>query len=255
MARYQVKLAYDGTHFQGFQKQARVVTIQGVLEAALRELGWKGSSILAAGRTDTGVHAIGQVVAFDLDWQHPPEALLAALNAYLPREVAAQTAARVRDDFHPRYDAVSRCYRYHIFCQAVRSPLRERYAWRVWPEVDLDRMEKAAQALTGTHDFASFGTPPRSGGSTRRTVMGASWWAVTDGREPPELLFEISANALLYHMVRRLVHLLVRIGQGKLEAEIVSEYLAHPARNLCQGMAPPQGLTLVSVSYPAEADG
>jgi tRNA pseudouridine38-40 synthase len=252
MARYQVKLAYDGTPFQGFQKQARAVTVQGAFEAALRELGWKGSSILAAGRTDTGVHAIGQVVAFDLDWQHPTEALLAALNAYLPREIAAQSAARARDDFHPRYNAISR---YRIFCRAVRSPLRERYAWRVWPEVDFDRMEKAVQALIGAHDFAPFGTPPRSGGSTRRTVMGASWRAVTDGREPPELLFEISADAFLYHMVRRLVYLLVRIGQGRLEAEIVSEYLAHPDQNLCQGMAPPQGLTLVSVSYPAEAGG
>jgi tRNA pseudouridine38-40 synthase len=250
MARYQINLAYDGTHYQGFQKQARAVTVQGVFEDALRHLEWKGTSILAAGRTDTGVHASGQVVAFDLDWKHSPDALLAALNAHLPRDIAVQTATCARDDFHPRFDAVSRCYRYRIFCQAVRNPLLERYAWRVWTPVDQSQMNEASRALIGAHDFASFGSAPRRGGSTRRTVLGASWSQVCSSDSPVQLNFEISADAFLYHMVRSLVHLLVRIGQAELGVEAVWEHLSQPGVDVYQGLAPAQGLTLVSVRYP-----
>ena len=133
MARYQVILAYDGTDFWGFQRQPGNVkrrTVQGVVEAALKQLGWSGEKILAAGRTDTGVHASGQVVAFDLDWQHDEDALLAALNAHLPQDVAVWAVQRAADDFHPRYAARSRCYEYRLFCQPRRHPLLERYAWQ-----------------------------------------------------------------------------------------------------------------------------
>jgi tRNA pseudouridine38-40 synthase len=254
MARYQINLAYDGTHYQGFQKQARAVTVQGVFEDALRQLEWKGTSILAAGRTDTGVHASGQVVAFDLDWKHSPDALLAALNAHLPRDIAVQAATRARDDFHPRYDAVSRCYCYQIFYQVVRDPLLERFAWRVGSPVDLSRMNEASRALIGAHDFASFGSAPRRGGSTRRTVLEASWSQVCSSGSPVRLNFEISADAFLYHMVRSLVHLLVRIGRAELGVEAVWEHLAQPGVNVYQGLAPARGLTLVRVSYP-DQDG
>ncbi len=129
MARYQVILAYDGADFFGFQRQADGCgqrTVQGVVEQALRRIGWQGRAILFAGRTDVGVHASGQVIAFDLDWLHSTDALLAALNANLPADVAAQAAQLAADDFHPRYDARARCYRYRLFCQPRRDPLRER---------------------------------------------------------------------------------------------------------------------------------
>jgi tRNA pseudouridine38-40 synthase len=200
------------------------------------------------------VHAIGQVAAFDLDWAHSPDALVAALNAHLPQEIAVQSAGIVRDDFHPRFDAISRCYSYHIFCQAVRNPLGERYAWRVWPPVELLRMDEASKALIGNHDFASFGSPPRKGGRTRRTVMAATWVEVSGGEIPQRMHLEICADAFLYHMVRSLVHLLVRIGQGKLDKEILSEHLVHPGRKLYQGLAPAQGLTLLSVGYPEHVE-
>ena len=147
MARYQVILAYDGTEFVGFQRQAqgkKSRTVQAAIETALRQIGWQGRAILAAGRTDTGVHAAGQVVAFDLDWSHGEQALLAALNANLPPDVAAQAAFERRADFHPRYDALSRSYRYSIFCRPLRDPLRERYAWRVWPAPELERLQASA---------------------------------------------------------------------------------------------------------------
>lgn len=250
MARYQVILAYDGTEFLGFQRQAqgkKSRTVQAVVEKALRQIGWQGTSILAAGRTDTGVHAAGQVIAFDLDWTHGEQALLAALNANLPPDVAAQAAFERRSDFHPRYAALARCYRYRIFCQPLRDPLRERYAWRLWPAPRLERLQASAKGLLGTHDFAAFGSPPRPGGVTVRTVMQAGWQAQVD-----ELIFEITANAFLFRMVRHLVGLQVSIGQGALEVETINQCLQSGSRELAKTLAPAQGLSLVQVIYPAE---
>ncbi len=145
MARYQVILAYDGTDFSGFQRQAKARTVQGVVEEALRRLNWRGRAILSAGRTDAGVHASGQAIVFDLDWNHTPEELMRALNTHLPGDVAVRAINQVSPRFQPRYQAISRRYCYHIFCDPVRDPLRERYAWRVWPPVDLSMLEQAAQ--------------------------------------------------------------------------------------------------------------
>ena len=244
MALYQVILAYDGSEFSGFQRSPKARTVQGVVENSLRQLGWQERTILAAGRTDTGVHASGQVIAFSLEWKASLGELQAAMNANLPHDVAAWSVQEAKPDFHPRYDAQARRYQYRLFCQAFRNPLRERYAWRVWPEVDLTLLEAAAQALVGTHDFAAFGTPPRSGGSTIRTVFQPGWQAASAG-----LVFNILADAFLYHMVRRLVGLQVKIGQGKLAAEILSDLIQNPAQVQPEGLAPPQGLTLVEVVY------
>ncbi|HZW05020.1 MAG TPA: tRNA pseudouridine synthase A, partial [Anaerolineaceae bacterium] len=122
MERYQVILAYDGTEFQGFQRQTGTRTVQSEIETALRRLGWQGRSILSAGRTDTGVHAAGQVIAFDLDWTHSPETLGRAMNAFLPSDVAVKAVRATAPDFHPRFDAVARCYHYRIYCQPARDP-------------------------------------------------------------------------------------------------------------------------------------
>lgn len=250
MARYQVILVYDGTEFFGFQRQARERTVQGVVEDALRRMGWQGSAVLAAGRTDTGVHAAGQVIAFDLDWSHSIEDLRNGLNANLPGDVAAQDVAQTRPDFHPRYDALARRYRYQIFCQPNRDPLRERYAWRVWPTVRLDILRQAAAYLPGRHDFAAFGTPPRTGGSTERTVSKAEWQSAGD-----QLTFEVVANAFLYRMVRRLVSTQVAVAQGGFSLERMAACLSGQLDGLVQGMAPPQGLFLVEVIYPPATAG
>jgi tRNA pseudouridine38-40 synthase len=253
MERYQVILAYDGTEFSGFQRQAsgkntdalyRRRTVQGTLESALQKIGWQGRSILIAGRTDAGVHASGQVAAFDLDWVHSEADLQAALNANLPLDMAVQAVRQVQADFHPRYDALSRCYRYQIFCQPVRDPLRERYAWRVWPAVSLDRLQQAATYLVGTHDFAAFGTPPRAGGVTIRQVFQAGWQQQQDS-----LVFEIRANAFLYRMARRLVGFQVKIGQGLKEPEAVKQHLEDRLLTMVKEVAPACGLTLVEVVY------
>jgi tRNA pseudouridine38-40 synthase len=246
MERYQVILAYDGTQFLGFQRQGKGRTVQDVVETVLRQLGWQERSILAAGRTDAGVHASGQVISFNLEWAHPAEELGRALNALLPPDVAVGSVRTTYPDFHPCYDAVSRRYRYCIYCQPGRDPLKARYAWRVWPAPQVDLLRQAASYLPGTHDFAAFGTPPRTQGTTVRTVFHAAWQ-----ENDFELVFEISASAFLYHMVRRLVSMQVAVGQGRMDADDVQHSLQPMSKgSLVKGLAPAQGLTLVEVCYP-----
>jgi tRNA pseudouridine38-40 synthase len=247
MVRYQVILAYDGTEFKGFQRQVEARTVQAVVEKALRQLNWQGNSILAAGRTDTGVHAAGQVIAFDLDWNHSPEDLLRAINAGLPPDVAAWSVTAAAPGFHPRFDAQWRRYRYRLFCNDRRDPLRERFAWRVWPQVEVSLLEQSAQRLVGRYDFGAFGSPPKAGGSTVRTVFKAEWLVEKTDRKPPLLVFDVSADAFLYHMVRRLVSLQVSIALGNRSLGDLEIYLQGSPAVL--GLAPPHGLTLEEVAY------
>lgn len=247
MAHYQVILAYDGTQFHGSQRQAEVRTVQSVVETALRKLNWSGKSVLFAGRTDAGVHASGQVLAFDLEWNHPSENLLRAMNALLPADAAVRAIKPGSPDFHPRYNALSRTYRYQIFYQPVRDPLRERYSWRVWPAPGFDRLQSAASAFLGIHDFAAYGRPTSPGGSTIRALTRAGWQ-----RDGDALTFEVTANAFLYHMVRRLVYVQIAVGQGKLTRDDIHQHLQSPQEPPIQGLAPPHGLTLIGVEYPPE---
>lgn len=243
MARYQLRLAYDGTEFFGFQRQGSTRTVQGVFEGVLRELGWREETILFAGRTDTGVHAEGQVVVFELDWQHSDATLVKALNAKLPTDAAVDRLARVEADFHPRYDASSRCYRYTLYQRAERDPLRDRFAWRVWPELELERLNRAAAWLIGKHDYAAFGRAMKPGASTVRVVLGSQW------SEQEEVLhYEIEANAFLYHMVRRIVFLQVQFAKGKLTEEALRNGLEHGTA-MKPGLAPARGLSLIEVKY------
>jgi tRNA pseudouridine38-40 synthase len=252
MARYKLTLAYDGSGFVGSQRQApaRSRTVQGELEKALRKLGWQGRSVLLSGRTDTGVHATGQVAAADLDWSHTESDLVRALNAALPGDVAIWSAEVVDDTFHPRFDATSRCYRYRLFCQPLRDPLRERFAWRVQPAIGPELLAKAAQFLPGTHNFSAFGSPTTPKGTTVRTVKKAMW--IQSAAD--EWQFEVQADAFLYRMVRRMVFVQVAVAQGRVPAEAIPHALAGqlPAgarSGLPPGLAPAHGLTLVEVTY------
>ncbi|MCW5874515.1 MAG: tRNA pseudouridine(38-40) synthase TruA [Anaerolineales bacterium] len=241
--RYKIILAYHGAAFSGMQRQARHRSVQAVLEEALRALGWAGRAVLFAGRTDAGVHASGQVAAFDLQWRHSSESLLKALNTQLPADVAVQAVEQVGAQFHPRYDARKRTYRYRLYCQPQRDPLREGLAWRVWPAPRLRRLQAAARHLRGEHDFVAFGPAPQPGGHTVRTVHAARWQQAADD----EFIFEVTANAFLYHMVRRMVGLQVKAGQGLIEPEVVHAALRSQQR--VRQLAPAHGLTLVHVEY------
>ena len=252
MARYQLTLAYDGTDFFGSQRQAKRRTVQGEFEKALCKLGWTGQSVIMAGRTDTGVHATGQVASFDLDWSHSDEQLVRALNAVLPTDMAVHQARMVQSKFHPRFDASSRRYRYRLFCQPLRHPIRERFAWRVWPAMNAEFLDEAAKLFLGTHDFSAFGSPTTPTGGTVRTVMKAEWSQIEkDGTWH----FEVQANAFLYRMVRRLVFVQVAIAQRKVSTEIIAGFLAKQTsiEKLPAGLAPAHGLTLVEVAYAEKA--
>ncbi len=243
MERYQIIIAYDGTRFAGSQRQANKRTIQGELEAALRNLGWSGKSVLMAGRTDTGVHAEGQVAAFDLSWRHTSDDLCQALNARLPEDLAVQQVGVAPADFHPRFSATSRVYRYRIYSQPQRDPLRDRYAWRIWPSLSKQKLIPLAAIWPGRHDFSAFGTPPRPESHAIRTVFQAEWQFKED-----ESLFVIEADAFLYRMVRRLVHVQVAVGQDRLNGADLRDALEHSTA-LKAGLAPPNGLTLMKVRY------
>ena len=243
MARYQLILAYDGTRMEGSQRQVKKRTAQGELENALRTIGWTGRSVLIAGRTDSGVHAEGQSVTLDFEWAHSPEDLLAALNANLPSDLSVREAREVRPDFHPRFDARSRRYRYRLFCDPIRDPVRERFAWRVWPALDEELLREAAPVFLGKHDFAAFGSPTSVNGSTVRTVMSARWTG-----SAKEWQFEVEADAFLYRMVRRLVFVQVSVAQRRISVEQVRQALETQTR-LRAGLAPAHGLSLVEVTY------
>lgn len=250
MVRYKLTLAYDGSNFHGSQRQSNGRTVQGELENALTKLGWTGRSVLISGRTDTGVHATGQVASVDLDWSHTDETLLRALNATLPADMSVRTVQMVDMKFHPRFDASSRTYQYRLFCQPSRDPIRERFAWRVWPPIAGAGLAHASKQFIGTHDFSAFGSPTTPKGTTVRTVMKAEWKQIGDD----EWQFVVQADAFLYRMVRRMVFVQVAVAQGKVSAEAIAEALlkqvSGEVRNAFHpGLAPAHGLTLVKVEY------
>ena len=250
MARYQLTLSYDGTDFFGSQRQANPRTVQGEFENALRELGWNGRAIILSGRTDTGVHATGQVVSFDLEWAHTDEELVRALNSKLPKDMAVRDAKVTHAKFHPRFDATSRRYRYRLFCQPLRDPFRERFAWRVLSKFDMNALANTPKLFLGTHDFSAFGSATTPKGTTMRTVTKVEWTQT----EKDEWQFEVQADAFLYRMVRRLVFVQVAVAQGKIPVEAVAGSLEKQAPAgkrsvLPSGLAPAHGLTLVEVKY------
>ncbi len=243
MAHYKLILAYDGTNYNGFQRQAIKTSVQATFEEALRRLGWQGRAIMPSGRTDSGVHAKGQVVSFNLDWNHPDYALQNALNAFLPADIAVQSVQQVAPDFHPRYDALSRRYRYQLYWQSARDPLRDRYAWRLERKPELSMMQAAANDLLGEHNFIAFGKALKEDGTTIRRIYSADWVEEEDG-----MSFTIIGNAFLYHMVRRIVYVLVRIGLGELPVETVRIGLENLSTGIVS-LAPARGLTLEAVTF------
>jgi tRNA pseudouridine38-40 synthase len=246
MARYKLTVSYDGTGFAGSQRQARRRTVQQELEGALGPLGWHTRTTHWAGRTDAGVHATGQVAAVDLDWTHSTEALRDALNSRLPPDMAVVSADAVEPDFHPRFDAVARHYHYYLVCGELREPLRERTAWRVWPQPQGEMLDRLAACFVGRHDFGALGSASRKGASTVREVRLSRW-----DRRPEVWRYEVAADGFLYRMVRRMVYLQVAVAQGKAsEAALIHALDAgSSARELPAGLAPAHGLVLVKVEY------
>jgi tRNA pseudouridine38-40 synthase len=249
LERYQATLAYDGTAFDGFQVQPGRRTVEGEIQSALRNLGWRGRTLLCGGRTDAGVHAAGQVIAFDIEWRHPPESLQRALNAGLPADISCRGFRRADPDFHPRYGALRRCYRYRMILSKWPDPLAERFALRVWPPLDLAAMRAAAKKIPGRRDFGAFGTAPRKGSHTVRTVHRAEWISEED-----RLDFWIEADAFLYRMVRTIVGTMLQTGGGRRPVADWDLLLKTPPEARTGSAAPAHGLCLMRVEYPEEKD-
>ena len=242
--RIKAVIAYDGTDYHGFQRQApdREPSVQGTLEGALSKIGQSGL-VQGAGRTDAGVHARGQVVAFNVAWRHSLNDLQRALNATLPEDIAVLELEQAADAFHPRYDAVSRAYRYSIDNARVRNPLIARYALHVPQELDADAMRQALAGTIGTHDFAAFGQPT-VGESTIRSVYRAE--VIAGG---PSIAIELQANGFLYRMVRRIVGTLIPIGRGEQPPEEFDRILKSIDPNRAGPAVAPNGLCLSAVNY------
>lgn len=243
--RFWAKVEYDGTDFYGFQVQAAERTVQGEIERALEAVTGTETRIVGAGRTDRGVHAKGQIVSFTAVWRHGLHDLQRALNAVLTADVSILELDLAPEGFHPRFSAKKRAYRYTILNQRWPSPLARRTAWHVIEKLDLGRMIEASRSLVGTHDFATFGQPPK-GENTVRTVVQAEWQA-----SGPKLWFDIEANAFLYRMVRSIVGTLVLVGWGQLSPEELESFLVARDRSLVKQVAPAQGLCLMRVDYVA----
>ncbi|MFQ5419230.1 MAG: tRNA pseudouridine(38-40) synthase TruA [Anaerolineae bacterium] len=242
--RYRALIEYDGTDYFGFQRQLKQFpTIQGELEKALAQLAEEPVTITGAGRTDRGVHASGQVVSFDLGWRHGAAALQRAINTNLPPDIVIPELQEAEPDFHPRFDAKRRAYKYYIYNAAERSPIRRRQSWHVKRPLNLTQMNQAAASLIGEHDFATFGQPPQ-GTNTVREVFRAEWQ-----KQEPFLVFTIQANAFLYRMVRSLVGSLKLVGDGSWQVSQFVDAFRDCDRSLCGMVAPPSGLFLVEVTY------
>lgn len=235
---------YDGTDFHGFQIQLDQRTVQREIEKALASATQEEIRIKAAGRTDAGVHALGQVIAFKTSWKHSLEDLQRALNAILPQDIAVREVAPAVEDFHPRFSAISREYRYSIWNAPVHSPLVCRFAYHYPRPLDVALMNEACSYLIGTHDFSSFGGATGKGGSTVRTLHQAQCT-----REDNFVYVNLVANAFLRHMVRRIVGSLLKVGSGELAPSDFEGILAARNPALVKVSAPPQGLCLVKVDY------
>ena len=234
--RFRATVEYDGTEFAGFQAQPKARTVQGELEAALARLsGGIRQPVMGAGRTDAGVHATGQVIAFTYPGRLSAEALTEALNGNLPTDVAVRDLRRAPAGLNPRYAARYREYRYTIW-NGPRSPLRERTALWVRMDLDIAAMTRAATALEGRHDFSAFG------GADPQPVRTVHRIRVR--REGPVVTIDVRADAFLRGMVRRIVAALLAVGTGRLEAGAVSDLLAAGSPALAGAAAPARGLCL-----------
>lgn len=244
MRHVRLVVQYDGTGYAGFQVQPECPTVQGELERALGKLLGEPIRLAAASRTDAGVHACGQVIALTTEHSIPVERIVAALNALLPRDIAAIYADEAPPEFHPRFRARRKQYLYRVLNRPLPSPFIGRYAWHVPLPLDIEAMQEAAGHLLGEHDFAAFCAAGCSAKTTVRELYDL-------GVRRVEEIVEISAcgNAFLYMMVRIVVGTLVEVGLGKVPPEGVREILESRDRNLAGATAPAQGLTLMRVWY------
>jgi len=264
-------VAYDGTAYHGWQVQPNGLTVQECVETAIRKLTGESLRILCAGRTDSGVHALGQVVSFQTKSQIPAAQFRRGLQRFLPEDIAIVRAQRVAVEFHATFSAVRKRYRYLVWDGPVIPPFLQNHAYQTRRALSVEPMRRALPALLGTHDFRCFETNYPNKATSVRTILDARierasapdiWmsvesWQPTDARpheDPgqPLIRFEVEADGFLYNMVRAIVGTLLRIGNGKRPESYLSDVIESMDRGSAGSTAPAHGLSLVQVVYPEE---
>ena len=242
--RIALVIEYDGTGYAGFQRQANAPSIQEELENAIESLTTVRATVRGAGRTDAGVHALGQIAAFDTESALPIERVVAGLNHYLGEQIAVRAAHEVTPTFDPRRHARSRVYRYRLLESGSPFPLRRSITHRVAHRLDAEAMRLAAASLVGEHDLRAFSGPQSSGRSFIRRMMRAEVV-----REDDELVVELEANAFLPQQVRRTVGALVDVGLGRMTVRAFEQMVESGAQGAAETVLPARGLTLQEVRY------
>ncbi|MDH3533608.1 MAG: tRNA pseudouridine(38-40) synthase TruA [Gammaproteobacteria bacterium] len=245
--RIALGIEYDGTAYNGWQRQQTGVGVQARVEESLGKVAAEPVEITCAGRTDTGVHARGQVVHFDTGSERTPRGWLLGANSSLPEDISVTWVMPVGDEFHARFSALSRTYRYLILNRLERSALYRYRAWWVHQPLDAARMQRAAQSLLGKHDFSAF----RAAGCQASTAV-REISAISVRRQDDWIELEVTANAFLQHMVRNITGTLTAVGAGEEPESWVAAVLESRDRKQGGIAAPPHGLTLMNVEYPAE---
>lgn len=244
MRRIMLRIAYDGTNYVGWQKQPNGISVEEVINRTLTELTGESIAVIGASRTDSGVHAMGNVAVFDTESRIPGDKFCFALNQRLPEDIVIRESCEVAADFHPRYAECTKTYEYRIYNATHRNPLNTRYTYFYHGELDCNKMREAAQYLVGEHDFASFCS---AGAQVKTTVRRI--YSVEIEEIEHTIIIRIKGNGFLYNMVRIIAGTLLQAGTGAFEPQNMQNIINSCNREKAGPTAPPQGLTLVRIDY------
>lgn len=245
--KYKLSIAYDGTHYTGWQIQSNGVSIQALIQEALGIILRTPIKITGAGRTDSGVHALEQIAHFTTSAPLDLRKTLLSLNGILPEEIRILTLEKVAPDFHARYSALGKIYRYHLILKGKKNPFKAPYATMLSYPIDLNLLQEGAKRFIGTHDFTSFSNEAHRGSASRSGVRTIKRLEITTFEE--EVILEFEGNGFLYKMVRNIVGTLLDVARGKIPLHNLEEIFAAKDRRLAGTCAPPEGLFLVKVFY------
>jgi len=244
MRRIKLEIAYDGTRYCGWQVQPEEITVEGLINEKLSQLLGEKIEVIGASRTDSGVHAMGNVAVFDTNSSIPAEKFAKALNVRLPEDIRVQTSCEAPIDFHPRRTECVKTYEYRIQNRKIEMPMDRLYSYFVYVDLDIEAMQRAAEYLVGTHDYKSFCSVKTQVLDTVRTI-----YSIKVSKKEDIIYIRIKGNGFLYNMVRIIVGTLINVGRGFHSPEKVLEILKACDRSLAGPTAPAKGLTLVKIEY------
>ena len=244
MKRFKLIVAYDGTNYNGFAKQPNATTIQGTLDVAIAKIVQHEVRTLGAGRTDRGVHAFAQCCVFDSDTKIPADRLAKAINSQLPADISVKSVEEVSEDFHPRFGAKRKTYRYQILNAKIRDPFLYKYALLYPYELDVERMQEAANEMIGEHNFACF----CAAGSTVKDTVRIIY-SIDVKKEGDLVSIDVCGNGFLYNMVRIIIGTLLDVNENKMTKDSIKTIIESKKRELAGPTVPPQGLTMLNIVY------